>query len=62
MSNGPAATIRRIIRFPRPRDRRAFLEDAAYYDLREQLLGLLDGHAPVPLAASPADATLTLCT
>jgi nitrate ABC transporter ATP-binding subunit len=45
MTNGPAAKIGRVLEvpFPRPRRRQAVLEDPAYYTLREELIGFLEG-------------------
>jgi nitrate/nitrite transport system ATP-binding protein len=47
MTDGPAATIGEILSvpFPRPRNRKALLEDAEYYRLREQLIGFLEGRS-----------------
>jgi nitrate/nitrite transport system ATP-binding protein len=44
MTNGPAATVGEIleVKFPRPRSRKQLLEDPAYYELREQLIGFLE--------------------
>jgi nitrate ABC transporter ATP-binding subunit len=62
MTDGPAATVGEIleVKFPRPRDRKALLEDAAYYHLREQLIGFLEERshvrtfrAPAPPSANP---------
>lgn len=43
MSNGPAATIGKVVEvpLPRPRDRREMLESRAYLELKEELLHLL---------------------
>jgi nitrate ABC transporter ATP-binding subunit len=58
MTNGPAATVGDIlhVRFARPRNRAALLEDPEYYKLRERLIGFLEeqGH--------PARAAATLPT
>ncbi len=68
MTNGPAATIGEIleVKFPRPRSRKQLLEDPAYYELREQLIGFLEershlrptaaagGPVPPPRSAPPA--------
>ncbi len=61
MTNGPAATVGEIveIKFPRPRDRRALLEDPHYYELREQLIGFLNHRShvkPARLDAAPPSA------
>src|SRR5882757_3586381 len=47
MTNGPAAEVGDIldVHFPRPRDRRALLEDAEYYRLREHLIAFLQDQA-----------------
>jgi nitrate/nitrite transport system ATP-binding protein len=47
MTNGPAAEVGDILEvpFPRPRDRRALLEDSAYYRLREYLMTFLEERA-----------------
>ncbi len=44
MTNGPQATIGRIVNvdLPRPRSRKALLEHADYYAYREQVLGFLE--------------------
>jgi nitrate ABC transporter ATP-binding subunit len=49
MTNGPAATVGEIleINFPRPRSRKALLENPAYYQLREQLIGFLEERSHV---------------
>jgi nitrate/nitrite transport system ATP-binding protein len=49
MTNGPRATVGRVLEvdLPRPRTRKALLEYPGYYDLREALIGFLagcDGH------------------
>ncbi|WP_027881490.1 ABC transporter ATP-binding protein [Meiothermus rufus] len=43
MSNGPAATIGKVVEvtLPRPRDRRQMLEKRAYVEIKEELLHLL---------------------
>ena len=67
MTNGPAATVGEIleVKFPRPRSRQQLLEDPAYYELREQLIGFLEershhrpaapvgGAVPPPRSAPP---------
>jgi nitrate/nitrite transport system ATP-binding protein len=47
MTNGPAAEVGDIleVKFPRPRDRKALLEDPEYYRLREHLITFLEEHA-----------------
>jgi nitrate/nitrite transport system ATP-binding protein len=47
MTNGPAAEVGDIleITFPRPRDRRALLEDPLYYKFREHLITFLEERA-----------------
>lgn len=47
MTNGPEATVGDILRvpFPRPRDRKALLEDPAYYELRGELIEFLETRA-----------------
>ena len=48
MTRGPEAGVGQVteVRFPRPRDRARLLEDPAYYELRERLIGFLDDEAP----------------
>jgi len=43
MTNGPGATIRRIVPVPlgRPRERHRILESRAYVEIKEELLDLL---------------------
>jgi len=58
MTNGPAATVGEIleVRFPRPRSRKQLLEDPAYYELREQLIGFLEERShlrPTHAAVTP---------
>jgi len=58
MTNGPAATVGEIleVKFPRPRSRKQLLEDPAYYELREQLIGFLEErshHRPAPTGTAP---------
>ena len=50
MTNGPAAEVGDIleIKFPRPRDRKALLNDPEYYRLREHLIGFLEDFAHKP--------------
>ena len=60
---GPAATVGEIleVKFPRPRSRKALLEDPEYYRLREELIGFLEERshlrpaapAPRPSASAP---------
>jgi nitrate ABC transporter ATP-binding subunit len=59
MTNGPAATVGEIlaVKFPRPRSRKALLEDPRYYELREQLIGFLEERAHARPAA-PAGGTV----
>jgi nitrate/nitrite transport system ATP-binding protein len=47
MTNGPEATVGDILKvpFPRPRDRKALLEDPEYYRLRAQLIEFLEVRA-----------------
>jgi nitrate/nitrite transport system ATP-binding protein len=47
MTNGPAARLGGVLEVPfaRPRDRQAVLEHPVYYDLREQLIGFLEGQS-----------------
>jgi nitrate ABC transporter ATP-binding subunit len=59
MTNGPAAKVGDILAVPfaRPRDRRAMLDDSAYYAERERLIGFLEAQAhPAPLADEPSSA------
>ena len=64
MTNGPRATIGKVMEvdLPRPRSRKALLEHADYYRYREQVLGFLEEYeggarpgakpAPAPVAKS----------
>jgi nitrate ABC transporter ATP-binding subunit len=57
MTNGPAARVGDILTVPfaRPRDRRAMLDDNAYYAEREKLIGFLEAQAhPTPPAEEPS--------
>jgi len=47
MTNGPSAKLGGILEVPfaRPRDRQGVLEHPMYYDLREQLIGFLEGQS-----------------
>ncbi|AKO96090.1 ABC-type nitrate transport system, ATPase component [Marinovum algicola DG 898] len=58
MTNGPQATIGRIVNvdMPRPRTRKALLEHPDYYLYREQVLSFLEEyeHGAKPNAATPA--------
>jgi nitrate ABC transporter ATP-binding subunit len=56
MTNGPAAEVGDIleIKFPRPRDRKALLNDPEYYRLREHLIGFLEDFAHKPEATKIA--------
>jgi ABC-type nitrate/sulfonate/bicarbonate transport system ATPase subunit len=52
MTNGPEAGVGELLEipFPRPRDRKALLQDALYYKLREEIIGFLNErshHRPV---------------
>ena len=44
MTNGPDARIGKVLEvdLPRPRDRKAVLEDPRFYDYREQVLDFLE--------------------
>jgi nitrate ABC transporter ATP-binding subunit len=57
MTNGPAAEVGDIldIKFPRPRDRKALMNDPEYYRLREHLIGFLEdfAHKPEEKKVSP---------
>jgi hypothetical protein len=59
MTNGPAAEVGDIleIKFPRPRDRKALLNDPEYYRLREHLIGFLEdfAHKPEQQKSIPAN-------
>ena len=59
MTNGPAAEVGDIleIKFPRPRDRKALLNDPEYYRLREHLIGFLEDYAHKPEAKKTAPDT-----
>ena len=58
MTNGPQATIGKIVNvdLPRPRTRKALLEHPDYYLYREQVLNFLEeyehGATPAPKAAA----------
>jgi nitrate ABC transporter ATP-binding subunit len=57
MTSGPAARVGEILEVPfaRPRDRRAMLDDNAYYAHRERLIGFLEAQAhPAAAGAEPA--------
>lgn len=59
MTDGPEATVGEILRvpFPRPRDRKALLEDPEYYRLRAELIGFLEERShvrPAPRASASA--------
>lgn len=45
MINGPRAKVGRVLHvpLPRPRTRRALLAHPQYYELRESLIGFLEG-------------------
>jgi nitrate/nitrite transport system ATP-binding protein len=66
MTSGPNARLGGIIEVPfaRPRNRTALLEDPRYYELRDQLIGFLNGqaHPPDPAddAAAPAKAEVRM--
>jgi len=47
MTNGPEAEVGDVleVKFPRPRDRKAVMEDPDYYRLREHLITFLEVHA-----------------
>ncbi|WP_135076392.1 ABC transporter ATP-binding protein [Terasakiella sp. SH-1] len=60
MSNGPRATVGKILEIdlPRPRTRKQLLEHPRYYELREQLLSFLEEYEhgnPEPEASSTDD-------
>jgi len=63
MTNGPHARVGEILEVPfaRPRMRQAVLDDPAYYTLREELVGFLEGqahvHASEPRAVSTTAAS-----
>ena len=63
MTNGPRATIGKImdVDLPRPRTRKALLEHPDYYLYREQLLSFLEeyehGDPPDPSAVKPAESS-----
>src|SRR5687768_7886352 len=61
MTNGPAAEVGDIleIKFPRPRDRKALLNDPEYYRLREHLIGFLEDFAHKPEEKKIAPSTPT---
>ncbi|MGO4853071.1 ABC transporter ATP-binding protein [Phaeovulum sp. W22_SRMD_FR3] len=60
MTNGPQATIGKIVdvNLPRPRSRKALLEHPDYYNYRQEVLDFLEeyehGAKPAPKAAPPA--------
>jgi len=55
MTNGPEATVGDILKvpFPRPRDRKALLEDPEYYRLRAELIEFLEVRAYTLKGQSP---------
>ena len=61
MTNGPEAGVGEILEipFPRPRDRKALLEDTLYYKLREEIIGFLNerSHIKPSPATAPVAAT-----
>jgi nitrate ABC transporter ATP-binding subunit len=59
MTNGPEAEVGDVleVKFPRPRDRKAVLEDPDYYRLREHLITFLEEHAHKKPSAKPAEST-----
>jgi nitrate ABC transporter ATP-binding subunit len=56
MTDGPEAEVGDIVpvQFPRPRDRKAVMEHADYYPLRERLIEFLEVHAHKKQPAAPA--------
>jgi nitrate/nitrite transport system ATP-binding protein len=75
MTNGPEAEVGDIleVKFPRPRERKAVMEDPDYYRLREHLIEFLEVHAhkkqsiatssaPVSIATKNADVEATAMT
>ena len=58
MTNGPRATIGKImdVKLPRPRTRKALLEHSDYYSYREELLNFLEEyeHGATPKAKKEA--------
>ncbi|MFO0694971.1 MAG: ABC transporter ATP-binding protein [Polyangiales bacterium] len=63
MTNGPHAHVGEIVSVPfeRPRDRHVLLEDSAFYEVRERLIGFLEGqghHGPPP--STPGNGSVTL--
>jgi nitrate/nitrite transport system ATP-binding protein len=58
MTNGPSARVGDVVevQFPRPRDRKALLEDSEYYRLRARLIDFLEEHAHVPFRPSSDNA------
>ncbi len=62
MTNGPAATVGKILSIPftRPRDRAVLLEDPLYYRCREQVIEFLesqDHHGPKSISPTPNQLT-----
>ncbi len=62
MTDGPEATVGDILEIdlPRPRNRRALLEDPHYYELRDHLITFLNERShfrPTPSAQTPPAAT-----
>lgn len=57
MTNGPNATIGKVldVSLPRPRSRKALLEHSDYYRYRQEVLGFLEEyeHGATPAAAAP---------
>ena len=63
MTQGPAAHVGEILSVPfeRPRERKAVLADPLYYELREQVIGFLEGqHPPAPSEPAPSTTTRAL--
>jgi ABC-type nitrate/sulfonate/bicarbonate transport system ATPase subunit len=57
MTTGPDARVGRVLQvsFPRPRLRNAVVEDARYYELREELISFLEEQEPEGSARKPEE-------
>jgi nitrate/nitrite transport system ATP-binding protein len=55
MTSGPRARVGEImeVALPRPRERHTVLDDPQFYELRERLIGFLEGQADHSATALP---------
>jgi ABC-type nitrate/sulfonate/bicarbonate transport system ATPase subunit len=61
MTNGPEARVGEVLAVPfeRPRERKAVLEHAAYYELRARMIGFLEAQEHRGTAREPAGAVVS---